>query len=108
MQSARRKADARDGTMEARDLGTVDEDLTASMFSKLAAAATQKFVRPSALTSAVISPSIKSFTTVRKLREVGGTAANSPLPGKPEKIWFTAKLGRTPPSHRLERARLRR
>jgi hypothetical protein len=34
-----------------------------------------------ALTNAEISLNIKDFTTVKKVREVGGTAANNPLPG---------------------------
>lgn len=43
------------------------------------------------------------------MREVGGSAANSPLPGNPKKIWFTAILGRTPLPlrHRMGAAAMR-
>jgi hypothetical protein len=67
--------------MEAQERCLVDEELTARMFFKLASAESQRPARRRALMSAAISSNFKSFTTVKKLREVGGTAANNPLPG---------------------------
>jgi hypothetical protein len=43
--SARLKAETRDGTMQAQELGAVDEELTARMSVKLAGAVSQKFDR---------------------------------------------------------------
>jgi hypothetical protein len=45
IRSARRGANAKDGTMEAQEQGAVDEELTARMFSKLTYTASRRLIR---------------------------------------------------------------